>query len=142
MKQVEWTNDLSVGIDLIDEQHRMLIKRLNDFSEAVQQHQGPNKIGSALDFLMEYTDFHFSAEERHMAANGYQGLDAHRLKHDEYKSILSDLERDFRDDGPTHELASSIDTLLVNWLLKHIRQVDAEFGAFLSEKGITLPEEG
>lgn len=141
MKQVEWTNDLAVGIELIDEQHKMLIKRLNDFGEAVQQHQGPNKIGSALDFLIEYTDFHFSAEERHMAANGYQEFESHRLKHDEFKATLSALEQDFRDDGPTHELAASIDTLLINWLLKHIRAVDTEFGTFLKDKGITLVEE-
>lgn len=142
MKQVEWTNDLSVGIELVDEQHKMLIQRLNDLTEAVQLQQGPYKIGSTLDFLIEYTDFHFSEEERHMAANGYPNLETHKLKHEEFKSTLSALEQDFRDDGPTHDLAASIDTLLVNWLLKHIRAVDTEFGTFLKGKGITLAEEG
>lgn len=142
MKQVEWTNDLSVGSELIDEQHKMLIKCLNDFREAVKHHEGPYKIGSALNFLIEYTDFHFSAEEKHMDVSGYPGLDSHRLKHDEYKSTLGNLEQDFKEEGATHELADSIDTLLVNWLLNHIREVDTEFGTFLRGKGTALTEEG
>ena len=120
----------------------MLIQRLNDFREAVEHREGPARIGSTLGFLIEYTDFHFSAEERHMAASGYQELETHRLKHDEFKSTLSNLEQDFLEEGATHELAASIDTLLINWLLKHIRQVDAEFGIFLENQGITLEEEG
>ena len=137
-----WTNNLSVGVELIDEQHKMLFKCLNDLREAAQQHQGTSKVESTLSFLIEYTDFHFSAEERHMAASGYQGIEAHRWKHDEFKSTLSNLKQDFEKKGATHELAISIDTLLINWLFKHIRGVDKKFGTFLRDKGITLDEEG
>ena len=142
MKQVEWTRDLSVGIELIDEQHRMLIKCLNDLKVALYHNEGTSKIGSTLDFLIEYTDFHFSAEQRHMAAQGYPELDAHKLKHAEFISTLNNIEQDFREDGATPGLATAIDTLLVNWLLAHIRAVDTKFGAFLKDKGIVLAEEG
>ena len=141
MKQVGWTNDLSVGIELIDEQHRMLIKCLNDLKAALSQNEGATKIGSTLDFLIEYTDFHFSAEEKHMAEQGYPGLETHKVKHAEFKATLSTIEQDFREDGATPDLAVAIDTLLVNWLLAHIRAVDTEFGAFLKDKGIVLAEE-
>ena len=32
----------------------------------------------ALDFMIDYTDFHFSAEEELMAENNYPGLDAQK----------------------------------------------------------------
>lgn len=142
MNQVLWTNNLSVGVELIDEQHKMLFKCLNDLKEASQHHQGPSKVESTLGFLIEYTDFHFSAEERHMAASGYQELEAHRFEHDKFKSTLSNLQQDFEEKGATHELAASIDNLLINWLFRHIRGVDTKFGTFLRDKGITLDEEG
>lgn len=142
MKEVKWTDDLSVGVELIDVQHKMLIQHLNNLSKAVEHQQGPEKIPDTLGFLIDYTDFHFSMEERNMASHGYPAFEAHKAKHDEFKAILADMESEFRDDGPTAILAESIDTLLANWLLKHIRIVDVELGAFLKSNGIAITEEG
>jgi hemerythrin len=140
MKEMQWTDDLSVGVGLVDEQHKMLIQHLNELTRSIESRQGPAKIVETLDFLARYTDFHFSTEEKHMAANDYQGLEQHQAKHAEFKTTLADLEQDFREEGATSELADSIDTLLVNWLVGHIKSVDVEFGTFLKTKGITIEE--
>ena len=140
MAKVEWDDRLSVGVDLIDEQHKMLLKRLSDFSEAVDSRQGSSEIVRTLEFLVDYTDFHFSTEERHMGAINYPGLDHHVAKHEEFKTTLKNLGADFEEEGATTSLADSINTLLINWLIKHIKAVDQEFGAFLREKGITIDE--
>lgn len=141
MKKITWSDDLSVGVDLIDKQHKMLIKRLNDMSEAIEDVKGPTEIARTLEFLIEYTDYHFSTETEHMRRTGFPGLADHLKKHDEFTSTLADLEEEFREDGATHMLAESLDTFLVNWLVKHISSVDVEFGKFLGEKGITLEGE-
>lgn len=141
MKKITWTDDLSVGVGLIDEQHKMLIRRLNDMSQAIEDVKGPTEIARTLEFLIEYTDFHFSTEAEHMKRSGYPGLARHLKKHEEFTSTLADLEEEFREDGATQILADSIDTFLVNWLIKHISNVDVEFGAYLEEKGITLEGE-
>ena len=140
MAEIEWTEDLSVGVELIDTQHKMLIERLNNLSKSLESNQGPAKISDTLDFLIEYTDFHFSTEEKHMAANNYEGLDAHKKKHGEFKTTLDNLEEEFKEEGATHMLAQSIDSLLVDWLFKHIRGVDVKFGAFLNNNDITITE--
>jgi hemerythrin len=142
MKDIKWTDDLSVGVGLIDDQHKMLIQHLNNLSQAVEQNLGPVKITETLDFLTEYTDFHFSTEERHMASNGYPGLDVHRTKHEEFKTTLNNLVEDYNEEGATNPLAVSIDTLLVNWLFEHIKGVDVGFGTFLKNNGIVLGNEG
>ena len=141
MNEVKWTDDLSVGVELIDEQHKMLIEHLNNLAKAVEKQQGPTEIASTLNFLIDYTDFHFSMEERNMKAHNYPGLETHKAQHEEFKTILAYMESEFRDDGPTTILAESIDTLLVNWLLKHIRVVDVEFGTFLESNGMAMSEE-
>jgi hemerythrin len=141
MKEITWTPDLSVGIELIDQQHKMLIKHLNDLSQSLESNQGAAKIATTLNFLIDYTNFHFTAEEKHMAVNGYPELGNHKNQHEEFKKTLADLEEDLEEEGATQLLADSIDTLLVKWLFGHIRTVDVAFGKFLKQKGIEIPQE-
>ncbi len=141
MKEITWTNDLSVGIELIDEQHKSLIKHLSDLNKSLESQQGPAKVAATLNFLIEYTNFHFTAEEKHLAANDYPELKNHKKMHEGFKTTLSNLEEDLEEEGATQALADSIDTLLVGWLFDHIRKVDVAFGKFLIDKGIEIPEE-
>jgi len=140
MKVTAWTDDLSVGVELIDEQHKQLIEHLNNLTQALALQQGGREVSDTLGFLIDYTDYHFSMEERNMEAHGYPGFEVHKAMHDEFKAILDKMETEYVEDGPTPILAESIDTLLMNWLLKHIRVVDVEFGTFLKSKGISLSE--
>jgi hemerythrin len=141
MPEIQWSDDLSVGIDLIDQQHQMLIQRINDVSAAVEAHHGVEKIAKTLDFLVDYTHFHFSTEEKHMIASGYPGQQDHQAAHQELIATLADLEQDFKEEGATQALVDSLNTLLGNWLVKHIKGVDVQFGTFLKEKDIALPRE-
>lgn len=141
MEEIYWTKDLSVGIQLIDTQHKMLIQRLNDLKKAMAKQQGPASILSTLSFLVDYTNFHFATEEKHMAANDYPDFEAHQKQHAEFKRILKDMEDEFQEDGATQSLADSIDSLLVGWLFKHIKSIDVAFGNFLKDNRIALVEE-
>ncbi len=138
MSEIEWDDSLSVGVDLIDEQHKAWIERFNAVCEAIEAHKGPEQIAKTLSFLLDYTELHFSTEERHMTANDYPQLEDHRAKHEELKSTLGNLAQDFEEEGATHALAAAIDTFMGSWLVKHIREVDQKLGAFLKEKGIVL----
>ena len=86
----------------------------------------------------EYTDFHFTTEEKHMNETKYLGLEYHQTQHEEFKSTLQDLTIDVEEDGATRALAESVNTFLMNWLVTHIKTVDVQFGTFLMEKGLTL----
>ncbi len=142
MSNIEWTNNLSVGVQLIDEQHKALIQRLNDVSTAIEVDQGEREIIKTLGFLAEYADFHFSTEEKHMQESNYPGLEQQKMKHQEFMVTLTNLEEDFEEEGSTRALADSINNFLVNWLKTHIRGLDRQFGDFLEEKGVVITEEG
>ena len=138
MDKMRWDESLSIGIELIDGQHKKWIKHLNNVSAAIESHQGPPQIARTLDFLMDYTQFHFSTEEKHMTENGYPGLGYHKTKHEELKGTLENLVQDFKEEGATDTLADAIGTFLGNWLRNHIREVDQAFGVFLKDKRIQL----
>ena len=123
---------------LIDEQHKEWLERFNDVAAAIESHRGPEEIARILSFLLDYTEIHFSTEEKHMTANGYPELEQHRTRHQELRRTLDNLVEDFEEEGATHSLARAIDTFLGNWLVNHIREADQKLGAFLKDKGITL----
>jgi hemerythrin len=140
MQKITWDNSLSVKIELIDEQHKMLIQRLNEMSEAIEQNRGIEKIMKTLGFMIDYTDFHFSTEEKHMTEQNYPAKAVHHDQHEEFKTVLNNLIEDFEEEGATKALATSIDTFLVNWLINHIKGSDVEFGKFLNEIGFVSPK--
>ena len=141
MAESLWNDNLSVGVALIDEQHKTLLKHLAEFSEAVESHHGPSEIAVTLDFLVGYMDFHFKTEEKHMKAHSYPGLEPHLKEHAKFTATLSGLAEDFQEEGATASLAEAINTMLINLFLKHIEVFDVEFGVFLKGTGVVLEEE-
>ena len=141
MTCIEWNDDLSVGIGLIDEQHKTLIQRLAQLSKAVDTSQGASEILKSLEFMYEYTDFHFTDEEKQMAKYEYPGLEDQKRMHAEFMHSIKQLEEDFEEEGATGPLANSINTFLLNWLVKHIKGEDAKFGTYINENNIEILEE-
>jgi hemerythrin len=138
MSKINWDESLSIGVELIDEQHKKWIGHVRDVQAAIEARRGMPKIASTLDFLINYTQFHFSTEEKSMSETGYPALENHRAKHEDLKGTLDNLIEDFKEDGVTEKLSEAIGTFLVNWLRDHIRDVDQAFAAFLKEKKIHL----
>lgn len=58
-----WSEDLSVGIQEIDEQHKELVPLLNRLRDAVVAHHGYAACSEILDQLAQYTRVHFIVEE-------------------------------------------------------------------------------
>jgi len=141
MERIEWTPRLSVGVPLIDEQHKGLIARIGDLSQAAQEYQGTGEVTKTLNFLVDYTDYHFSTEEKHMQAQDYPALAFHKGQHGEFRRTLANLEGDFQEEGSSQALATSIKTFLFDWFVTHIERVDKGFGRFLARKGVVLPAE-
>jgi hemerythrin len=136
MSKIEWDDSLSVNVDLIDEQHKMLIQKLADLSDAFRRGLEQNKVMKTLEFMIDYTDFHFSAEEKVMDENNYPGLNEQKQQHEEFKTILNDIVEDYKEEGTTTEIATAINVFLLNWLTKHIKGSDSKLGEFLTEKGL------
>ncbi len=131
---MEWTSDLEIGVPVIDEQHRLLVDRLNRVSAAMAECQGEEEVGRTLTFLSNYAREHFGDEEALMKREDYPGLERQRVEHASFLDTLAELERDFVEEGSTRPLAEAVDTFLVNWLTRHIQGLDAEFGRYLAAR--------
>ncbi|HET6513967.1 MAG TPA: bacteriohemerythrin [Thermodesulfovibrionales bacterium] len=135
MSLITWSNDLSVNIGSIDEQHKRLVSLVNSLHDAMSSGKGKEIMGKILDELIEYTKTHFATEERLMTAHTYPGYLTHKKEHDGLtKEVLS-----FHEDFKSGKSVVSVEIMrfLKDWLAKHIKGTDQKYGPFLISKGVS-----
>ena len=134
MKKIQWNDALSINLEPIDIQHQKWIEHYNEVVEAIESNKDKAHIAKTLGFLSDYTNTHFAAEEDYMEKSQYPELQEHKAKHAALRQTVADLIQDFDEEGVTSALAVAVETLLGNWLIQHIQQVDQLFGKFMQEK--------
>lgn len=121
---LEWREDLEIGIPEIDSQHRELFIRLRDFFQACDEGRGTDELIKMLQFLDDYVDVHFKAEERYQKEIGFSDQKMHKELHRRFRQQLLDVKRQFLTGGTSKEVVASINRLLLTWLLEHISEFD------------------
>jgi hemerythrin len=130
MALLRWTEDLSVGVAEIDEQHRELFRRAARLLDGLKKGE-PEEIGGLIDFLHEYAVEHFGAEEEHMRKTRYPGYVRHKAEHDRFISDLLALAREHDRKGAGAFMALKVNHWLSQWLKEHVSGTDADLGRFL-----------
>ena len=46
---MKWTQDMAVGIETIDEQHKELFKRISDLLQAIREHRCKSEIDGTIN---------------------------------------------------------------------------------------------
>ena len=82
MSYLKWSDKYSLNVAEIDEQHKKLVSLVNVMYDAMQEGKGRDMIGTVIAEFVDYTDYHFKAEERLLRQNGYLEYDAHKVMHD------------------------------------------------------------
>jgi len=131
MALVQWHEDLSVGIELLDQDHRCLFSMLNELYDAVQYGTEATVITSLLDRLVLYTQDHFRHEEALMAECGYPDLINHRSEHNHLTAKVSEL-RQRLTDRSLESLSLELLVLFKTWLTSHIRISDFQYRPYLT----------
>ena len=122
---------MSVGVDLLDSDHRVLMNIINSLAEIARGPRTPRnaeRIGNTLDTLVTYTKSHFGREEKVMVASGFPGLDAHHGEHENFIRDVGEMsERISRgEEGAIGELAA----YLKSWWEHHILIQDMAYRPF------------
>ena len=93
---ITFDDNLVTGNNTIDTQHKELINRIRNFVVACQNGDSKVKAIKMLDYLDEYTDFHFKEEEELQEKAGYPERGKHHEKHEEFKSPFRSCMNIFR----------------------------------------------
>jgi hemerythrin-like metal-binding protein len=135
-----WTDNLSVGIDQFDEDHKRLIAIINELHCSIQAARAKGEIDKteieiALHLLQNYIRYHCDREELFMAKTGYPELESHRQEHRRLEAKIADMAGRFQDStDPEH--AAEIMQFIFDWLTNHIFVVDRQYSSHLRANGL------
>ncbi|HBG27007.1 MAG: hypothetical protein A2Y10_20175 [Planctomycetes bacterium GWF2_41_51] len=128
----EWSDELSIGVESIDSQHKRLVTIVNEYYEAVQSGCSEQAVRDAVGKLINYAGTHFADEEKLMQDKKYPQIDLHKQMH---KRLTEDVIRYAEKLGKGKKIFSlDIAIFLKGWLENHIAQTDKKIGIFLSDK--------
>jgi hemerythrin-like metal-binding protein len=132
--QLFWSEDLSVGIDVIDADHKILIGLLNKVSDPGLSH---GEVGGVLTELLNYTVNHFKREEAVMVASNYPNIAEHTNIHHVLAAKATLLAEEWSENENPEVIAALLDFLRA-WLVKHIMVEDRAIGRHIHDHDINI----
>lgn len=129
---ITFDKSLATGNELIDTQHAELIGRVNKLTEACSVGKEKNVAIQTLDFLMDYTDFHFRDEEKLQEECSYPLMAAHKDQHAKFEKAVQELREMLEEEeGPSEAFVEAVKKNVVDWLLNHIMVWDKQLAEFI-----------
>jgi hemerythrin-like metal-binding protein len=134
MALIQWNDELSIGINSIDEQHKKLINMINALNDALLSGQANQALSEIFDELAVYTVEHFGYEEELFAQYGYSESQVHKNEH----SALIEQVKNLQQKVKNGDFMISVEVMhfLKDWLIQHILKTDKAYAGFLKEKGV------
>jgi|SRR5208283_5419601 len=135
MPLMTWTERLSVGVGVLDDDHKKLVAMVNELYDAMQAGHGREHLGRILGELVQYTKGHFAREEAFFAKTGYPAAVPHKHEHEALTRQVIDVQQKY---AAGHAATLSLDVMhfLKDWLVNHIQRSDQSYRAHLNGKGI------
>ncbi|MDR1957023.1 MAG: bacteriohemerythrin [Treponema sp.] len=128
---VEWKDSYSVGIPKIDAQHQELVQLTARLYDACLSGTETARFyfKQAMHDIVQYVNFHFSAEEKLMERIGFPGLPEHKRQHEAFvKKVLEDVKKF---ESGKAIVPNIFARFLRDWILTHIAEVDKEYGEYV-----------
>lgn len=131
---IKWSDDLSVGIDLVDVDHKKLLSLINQLQTAVHYQTDSTLIESTLNDLIDYTKYHFSREEQLMEKNNYPDFEAHKEQHKAMVKQVTKFIDEYRVDNT--RTIDNVISYLKTWLINHIKGTDQQYIPYIKDKDL------
>lgn len=125
-----WTQNLSVGITMIDDQHKMWFEKAEALFDAGKNNKAKEYVGELLDFLDDYTKKHFADEEVYMQKINYPGYAEQKQAHTAFIAQLTKLRNDYKTSGGNLLVILNANQMVLEWLTKHISNMDKKIGEY------------
>jgi hemerythrin len=136
----QWDDSLATGNELIDGEHKQLVKAINDFFEACYQNAAGEKLQKTLNFLNDYTIKHFFDEEQLQIKHNYPNYENHKKFHEGFKKVTRDLMVEFIQKGVKEDLIKRAKHDIGDVIIAHIKHEDMRLAAHIRGEEANLPK--
>ena len=128
------SKDMETGVALIDAQHRELVDRLNAVTSMGAKSVSTEETQKTLKMLGDYIVKHFNDEEALQKQSGYPKYEWHKAQHQLYIAEFQKLKEEFNAVGYSAKFTLDLNNSIINWIVRHIKSVDVEFGKFYNAR--------
>ncbi len=130
MAKIQWSDTYSVGVPILDEDHKKLIDIINRADAAYER---GTTAGGIIGELENYARYHFSREEEMLRSVDYPELNDHVLEHGQFIEWLGAVQKSARMAPDTNfYVAQTARDYLKKWLITHILASDMKYKDVLS----------
>ena len=132
MESLVWSEEYSVGVHSLDEQHKRLIGFINTLNKS--DGVSSEELHGILNDMATYAREHLDYEEKLLNENGYPEKEKHSKLHNEFMDALSEYSLEVIEDNAA--VMSELRLFLEDWWQHHILEEDMKYKAFFEEIGI------
>jgi hemerythrin-like metal-binding protein len=130
-EQFAWSDEYLVGVDAIDEEHRVLFRYGRDFEHALTKGLRADDLNRIFERLLRYTERHFANEEELMRERGAPGLKGHIKLH---QQLTLDVMALYKEKSRVHP--RTVVDFMANRLIKHITVCDPLIARHLEKSSV------
>ena len=129
-KHVTWLDSYSMGIKVIDDQHKWLL----DFVNEIFNHATGNEEEERLWFkdvvqqAVQYVKDHFVTEEKFMFVTKFPGYAEHKKSHEEFTLTVLKSVKEF--EAGKRLVLEKLAYFLKDWVLTHVAVMDKQYGDY------------
>lgn len=117
-----WREEMSIGNDLIDQDHRYLICLFNSIEFSLSHEKKDELLPEFFKQLVDYTIYHFDREEKIQINMKYPGHYEHKKEHQEIIAQLKEVNDELQGDQP--EYRKDLINLIRKWVVEHLIVAD------------------
>lgn len=125
-----WTKDLETGNMQIDNEHKQLVKAADDLVTACSQGKGRQEIGTAVEFLSNYTKTHFAHEEELQVKYKFPDYTTHKSWHLGFLKEFELVAAKLKAEGANIAIVAEVNAK-VGQLITHIKTSDLKLAQFI-----------
>jgi hemerythrin len=132
MAYIDWTPEMSMGMEDIDEQHKHFVGIINKTKEASDAGAARGAQKEVLGDLVEYARYHFETEEGYFETFSYPHTAEHKIEHAKLlANVLAFSDRFDKGEDVAQELLA----FLKDWLADHLMRHDKKYSKYFKSKG-------
>ncbi len=132
--KLEWDERYSVGIQVIDNQHKTMFLTINKLIDVVGNDPDKEELKEIIQSLLEYKKLHFTTEERYFEKAHYAGAPEHIEAHKKFGERLAEIQEKCGED--VIMLTFELVDFLEDWLIDHLMNMDQKYKEPLRVAGL------
>ena len=120
-----WTEELNIGVEAIDKQHKTMVSDIGIINDVITKHSNKIIVHEMFDKLITNSKLHFLEEDKVMLIYNYPAASEHVKQHEIFIDMINNCKRSY----VPSEIGKIQKELLQlhDWLVKHILEYDKQY---------------